>query len=369
MEIAFLARNIVLHEPARRLEVEHEELRLDQRGVNPLPLAALLALQQRQHNAVREQDARGGVVDRNPDPHRPLPRQAGDRHQAPHALRDLIDTGAALIRPVLPEPRDRAIDNARIDLAHGVVIDAEPVFDGRFEILDDDIGLFDELEEDFLPLRALQIERQRPLVAVQILEIGTVAAAAGRIGMLAGRLDLDDIGAPIGKLSDGGRPRPMRGQIDHPVAVERQIRHRGVPHGWSVSLYARPVFADAERGAMSKGDNPIVQFRSDGLGLSPAEYARLLAEIAERRGIDVDDYSRGGVVAELEERMAALLGKERAVFLPTGTLANHLAVRLLAQGRGRRVLVQQESHLWNDEGDCATQLSGLTLVPLAPGRA
>jgi threonine aldolase len=113
----------------------------------------------------------------------------------------------------------------------------------------------------------------------------------------------------------------------------------------------------------------IVQFRSDGLGLSPLDYARLLAEIAERRGIEVDDYSRGGVVAELEERMAALLGKERAVFLPTGTLANHLAVRLLTPGRGRRVLVQRESHLWNDEGDCATTLSGLTLVPLAPGRA
>jgi threonine aldolase len=112
----------------------------------------------------------------------------------------------------------------------------------------------------------------------------------------------------------------------------------------------------------------LVQFRSDGLGLSPVGYARLLAEIAETRGIAVDDYSRGGVVAELEERMAALLGKEAAVFLPTGTLANHLAVRLLARS-GRRVLVQQESHLWNDEGDCAAQLSGLTVVPLAPGRA
>ena len=66
--------------------------------------------------------------------------------------------------------------------------------------------------------------------------------------------------------------------------------------------------------------------------------------------------------------MAALLGKEAAIFLPTGTLANHLAVRLLAQ-RGRRILVQHESHLWNDEGDCAQHLSGLTLIPLAPGRA
>ena len=102
----------------------------------------------------------------------------------------------------------------------------------------------------------------------------------------------------------------------------------------------------------------LVQFRSDGLGLSPGAYARLLAEIAETRGIDIDDYSRGGVVAELEEKMAVLLGKEAAVFLPTGTLANHLAVRLLSR-TGRRVLVQQESHLWNDEGDCAQTLSGL----------
>src|SRR5258706_8118378 len=115
-------------------------------------------------------------------------------------------------------------------------------------------------------------------------------------------------------------------------------------------------------------DQRLVQFRSDGLGLSPAAYARLLPEIAETRGIAEDDYSRGGVVAELETRIATLLGKEAAVFMPSGTLANHLALRLLAR-TGRRVLVQQESHLYCDEGDCAQQLSGLTLVPLAAGRA
>jgi threonine aldolase len=111
-------------------------------------------------------------------------------------------------------------------------------------------------------------------------------------------------------------------------------------------------------------EDQIVQFRSDGLGLSPAAYGRLLTEIAETRGINPDNYSRDGVVAELEARMAAVLGKEAAVFLPTGTLANHLAIRLLAR-TGKRVLVQAESHLYNDEGDCAQQLSGLNLVPLA----
>jgi threonine aldolase len=66
--------------------------------------------------------------------------------------------------------------------------------------------------------------------------------------------------------------------------------------------------------------------------------------------------------------MAAMLGKEMAVFTPSGTLANNLALRLLAR-RGRRVLVQQESHIYNDTGDCSQELSGLTLIPLAPTRA
>ncbi len=66
--------------------------------------------------------------------------------------------------------------------------------------------------------------------------------------------------------------------------------------------------------------------------------------------------------------MASLLGKEVAVWLPTGTLANHLAVRMLAGSR-RRVLVQAESHLHNDCGDCAETLRGLHLVGLAPGKA
>ncbi len=117
-----------------------------------------------------------------------------------------------------------------------------------------------------------------------------------------------------------------------------------------------------------RADDRGVHFCSDSLALSPAEYADLLARLAEVDGIAADEFSREGAVARLEERMAALLGKETALFLPSGTLANHLALRVLAQ-RGRRVLVQRESHIYNDSGDCAQELSGLILIPLAPGRA
>ena len=109
-----------------------------------------------------------------------------------------------------------------------------------------------------------------------------------------------------------------------------------------------------------------VDFASDGLGLGPAEYAALLGQVAAEDGFAPDNYSQGGTIRALERRFARLLGKQDAIYLPTGTLANHLALRKLA-GNDRRVLVQAESHLYNDSGDCALTLSGLNLVPLAEG--
>ncbi len=112
-----------------------------------------------------------------------------------------------------------------------------------------------------------------------------------------------------------------------------------------------------------------VKFTRDGIDMHPLEYADLLLRLSGEGKVPVDHYSRGGVVELMEERFAALLGKERAVFVPTGTLANHLAVRRLSALRGgRRIVVQADSHLYNDAGDCAQTLSGLNLLPLAAGR-
>lgn len=111
-----------------------------------------------------------------------------------------------------------------------------------------------------------------------------------------------------------------------------------------------------------------VDLVSDGLGLDPHEYATQLQQVVDAGAIDADNYSRGGAIGRLEALFAKLLGKPAAMYVPTGTLANHLAVRRLA-GDDRRVLVQAESHLYNDSGDGAQSLSGLNLVPLAPGQA
>jgi threonine aldolase len=111
-----------------------------------------------------------------------------------------------------------------------------------------------------------------------------------------------------------------------------------------------------------------VRLSGDGVGLTPPQYAALLTRLLDEKSMTPDSYSLGGIVEELETQCARLLGKERAIFMPTGTLANHMAVRALAGGSSR-VVVQEQSHFYQDEGDCAQTLSNLTLMPLAPGRA
>jgi threonine aldolase len=117
-------------------------------------------------------------------------------------------------------------------------------------------------------------------------------------------------------------------------------------------------------------DRAEVYLSGDGLHLTPAQHAELLMILPRFGGgrpIEADEYGLGGDVAAFEAWFAKQLGKERALFMPSGTLANHIALRTLARGRSR-VIVQDVSHVYNDTGDGCQTLSNLNLIPLAPGR-
>lgn len=133
----------------------------------------------------------------------------------------------------------------------------------------------------------------------------------------------------------------------------------------AASLVSLPALSFADH--KNNKSAPYVNFTRDGLDFSTEDYAKKLAEIADTKGIAIDNYSNYGVVEELEKKMASALGKEAAVYMPTGTLANHIAIRKLA-GDKTRVLVQAESHIYNDSGDTVQVLSNLNLVPLNPGQ-
>jgi threonine aldolase len=124
---------------------------------------------------------------------------------------------------------------------------------------------------------------------------------------------------------------------------------------------------EADVGALAADDHAVL-LSGDGIGLSPRAYTALLDDLARKAEIREDNYLLGGEVERFEQHWATLLGKEMAVFMPSGTLANQLALRALA-GTKRRVIVPEMSHVYNDTGDACQTLSGLTLVPLAPGAA
>lgn len=113
---------------------------------------------------------------------------------------------------------------------------------------------------------------------------------------------------------------------------------------------------------------PEVSFRYDSPELSPQAVAEEWLRSSFESELKADSYMLGGSVQAFEDAFASYVGKEKAVLIPTGTLANHLAVRSLTRGGGR-VLVQERGHLYNDSGDCLQRLSGLNVIPLGRDRA
>ena len=95
--------------------------------------------------------------------------------------------------------------------------------------------------------------------------------------------------------------------------------------------------------------------QGDGL-VRPAD---LIASIGNEVAPDI--YGVGGVVADLESMVAALLGFPAAVFMPSGTMAQAATLRVHADQRGRRTVLWHPScHLATHEGDAYARVHALT---------
>lgn len=84
---------------------------------------------------------------------------------------------------------------------------------------------------------------------------------------------------------------------------------------------------------------------------------------------EVGDEQRGEdpTVNQLCERVADLLGKETAVFLPSGTMCNEIAIRVHCQP-GDEIIAEETSHIRNFEGGGPAALSGAMIWPIAGQR-
>lgn len=104
-----------------------------------------------------------------------------------------------------------------------------------------------------------------------------------------------------------------------------------------------------------------IDLRSDTVTKPTPAMRRAMAEAEV--GDDVLDGDP--TVRRLEARVAELLGKDRALFFPSGTMANQAAIWLLAK-RGTEVLLDASSHIIHYEMAGAAALSGVQVRPVAP---
>lgn len=98
----------------------------------------------------------------------------------------------------------------------------------------------------------------------------------------------------------------------------------------------------------------FIDLRSDTVTKPTEEMRKAIAE-AE---VGDDVYGEDPTVNRLQERVAQLLGKEASLFVPSGTMANQLAIKSQTQP-GDEVIIEATSHPFNFEGGAGAALSGV----------
>ncbi len=143
-----------------------------------------------------------------------------ERGQPAHRFGDRGEPRPVRVRPVLTEPGD-ARDHQRWSAGEQHVgPEPEALERAGAEVLDEHVGLGDQAQEHLAVGVGLQIERDRPLVAVDELPPQAAAVAWVAPGHVAqrvtavGSFDLDDVGAEVGEVAGAVRAGEHRREVE-----------------------------------------------------------------------------------------------------------------------------------------------------------
>ena len=103
----------------------------------------------------------------------------------------------------------------------------------------------------------------------------------------------------------------------------------------------------------------VVELRSDTFTL-PTEAMRAAMASAE---LGDDVWDEDPTIHRLQERAAEMVGKDASLFVPSGTMGNLCAVVSHAKP-GDEVIVEVDSHIFQNEVGAASVVGGLQLRPL-----
>ena len=98
----------------------------------------------------------------------------------------------------------------------------------------------------------------------------------------------------------------------------------------------------------------VIDLRSD----TVTKPTPAMREAMARAEVGDDVFGDDPTVKELESETACILGKEAALFTPSGTMANQLAIRSQTEP-GDEILVEANAHIYYYEGGAPAALSGV----------
>ncbi len=291
--VAAPRRRRARHERVLGLVHEAGEGRFEDRHVDPLPApggrtARPVAAKERAEDADRAEQPGQDVRDRHADLARMAAvgvGEAGDRHEARLGLEHEVVAGAVGPGPGRAVAADAEVDERRVDLGQGRVVEAEPVEPADAEVLDEHVGAPQEAPQHGRAVGCLEVEPDRALVAVDrevvrggpgIVRPGQSRADPWRAPrprpVPVGRLDLDHVGPEVGEehRAEGSREdrravgdadpgqgsghgpgtgtRPWPPAVSHRPATDRRGRTRRRPwRGWPGSG-RRPRGGGSRRG-------------------------------------------------------------------------------------------------------------------------
>ena len=105
----------------------------------------------------------------------------------------------------------------------------------------------------------------------------------------------------------------------------------------------------------------MIDLRSDTVTRPTQEMRRAMAQAP----VGDDVFGEDPTINRLEESVAAILGKEAAMYCPSGTMTNQIAI-FVGTGRGDEVILHEGAHVFNYEAGAPALLSGVQ-VRTVPG--
>ena len=105
--------------------------------------------------------------------------------------------------------------------------------------------------------------------------------------------------------------------------------------------------------------SPAIDLRSDTVTKPTAEMRRAMFE-AE---VGDDVYSEDPTINKLEKRAAEIFGREAAIFVPTGSMGNQVAIKVHT-GPGQEIICEERGHIFNYEMATLAAFSGCIVRPI-----